>query len=105
MQFQTFVNEKKSTVTVKAIDPMSEYLAEFCNFYKKMNSYPDMAVFDEFVETYGKQIRKMAGIATCNTEAGDIFDFEFGAALAYERYLKVFETYRINGRISSSAAV
>lgn len=96
MKFLTFVNENKNTVVVKAEDAMSEYLAEFCNFYKKYNMYPDMDLFGEFINTYGKQIDKMVGIATCNVQAGDSFSSAFGEALARERYLKVFETYRIN---------
>lgn len=96
MKFLTFVNENKNTVVVKAEDAMAEYLAEFCNFYKKYNMYPDMELFDEFINAYGKQIDKMVGIATCNVQAGDSFSPVFGEALARERYLKVFETYRIN---------
>ena len=96
MRFQTFVNEKKNTVVVKVEDAKTEYLAEFCNFYKRYNMCPDMNLFDEFLIAYGKQIDKMAGIATCNVEAGDNFNVVFGEALARERYLKVFETYRIN---------
>ena len=96
MKFLTFVNEKKNTVAVKVEDAKTEYLVEFCNFYKKYNMYPDMSLFDEFLTAYGEQIDKMIGIATCNVEAGDNFNVVFGEALARERYLKVFETYRIN---------
>ena len=96
MKFLTFVNEKKNTVAVKVEDAKTEYLVEFCNFYKKYNMYPDMSLFDEFLTAYGEQINKMIGIATCNVEAGDNFNVVFGEALARERYLKVFETYRIN---------
>lgn len=96
MKFQTFVNESKNTVIVKVEDAKDEYLVEFCNFYKRYNMYPDMSLFDEFISAYGKQIDKMVGIATCNVEAGDNFNVVFGEALARERYLKVFESYRIN---------
>ena len=96
MKFQVFVNEKKNTVAVKAINPINEYYIEYCNFYKKHGLRADSTLFDEFINIYGRQINKMVGIATCNTAAGDIFNEEIGRKIAHERFMKVFESYRIN---------
>ena len=96
MEFQVFVNENKGTVAVKAIDPIREYHNEFFNFYNRFNIPYDYSLFKEFCNEYEKQIKKMVGISTCNFSAGDVFNRERGEAIARERYLKVFETYRIN---------
>lgn len=96
MEFQTFINTDKGIATVKVKNPLREYYEEYCNFYKKCGVYLDNSVFSEFIRLYGKQIDKMVGTAQCNKDAGDTFDVTFGAELAYERYLKVFESYRIN---------
>ena len=95
MQFQTFINAEKYTVVVKIVNPIKEYREEYRNFLKSHNRYIDREIFDEFLNLYEKQINDIVGIATCNVEAGDIFDEKYGEALAYERCLKAFETYRI----------
>ena len=95
MKFQVFINEKKNTVAVKAINPIHEYYKEFTLFYNKFGFHPYVETFEEFVDKYERQIDKMVGIATCNVEAGDVFDAELGEKIARERYLKLFETYRI----------
>lgn len=96
MDFQIFVNKEKGTVAVKCKDPFEEYFIEFRSFYKKMDMPVDYKVYDDFVFKYGHQIDKMVGVATCNLEAGDIFEEEYGIALAQERFLKAFENYRIH---------
>lgn len=96
MDFQIFVNKERGTVAVKCKDPFEEYFTEFCNFYKKMEMPKDYKVYDGFVLKYGHQIDKMVGVATCNFEAGDNFEEEYGIALAQERFLKAFEKYRIH---------
>lgn len=95
MRFQVFVNKDKGTVVVKAEDPMSEYRKEFCDFYERNNATCDFKLLYEFCVKYRRQIEKMVGISTCNYSAGDVFDRELGEKIARERYLKVFETYRI----------
>ena len=96
MELNTFTNELLGVVVVKATDPISEYYKEFADFYKRHNMIVDNRLFDDFTKKFGHQIYNMDGRATCNVEAGDDFDFEYGAKLAKERYLKSFETFRIN---------
>lgn len=96
MEFKFYVDKKNHTVVAKAVDPYKEYLEEFKNFYRKNNMTPDYSVWENFVEKEHSQIDKMVGISVCNTAAGDNFSENLGKKIAKERYLKIFEAYRIH---------
>lgn len=96
MEFRFFINEEKGTVAVKAIDPLEEYYREFRQFYYKYKMDPDYTLFEAFIDAYADQINKMVGVASCNREEGDNFNLDFGKELARQRYMKTFESFRIN---------
>lgn len=94
MNFLTFINKDKGTVVIKASDTMEELYNEFFEFYYKYQMTADWRLFKAFEAKYGKMIKKISGVATCNIENGDEFCEEFGLALAKERFMKTFEAYR-----------
>lgn len=96
MKFRFFINEEKGTVAVKAIDPLEEYYREFLQFYHKYKMDPDYTLFEAFIGAYSDQINKIVGVASCNREEGDEFNLDFGKELARQRYMKTFESFRIN---------
>ena len=94
MQYNIHVNEEKGVVAVRIMNGVEQLANEFAMFCQKNDTYFDGVYFDSFMEKYGKQIDKLVGLATCNTEAGDTFDVEFGTRLAQERVMAYFEGYR-----------
>ena len=94
MQYAIHVNEEKGVVAVRIMDGVNQLANEFAMFCRKNNTYFDGEYFESFVNKYGKQVDKIVGLATCNTEAGDTFDVEFGVRLAQERAMSWFEGYR-----------
>lgn len=94
MQYTIHVNEEKGIVAVRIMDGVRQLANEFAMFCGKNGFYFDGEYFDSFVNKYGKQIDKIVGLATCNTEAGDTFDTDFGVRLAQERAMTCFEGYR-----------
>ena len=94
MEYNIHVNEEKGVVAVRIMNGVSQLANEFAMFCHKNNTYFDRGYFESFVGKYGKQIDKLVGLATCNTEAGDTFDADFGARLAKERVMAYFEGYR-----------
>ena len=94
MQYNIHVNEEKGVVAVRIMNGVSQLANEFAMFCQKNDIYFDGEYFKSFMEKYGKQIDKLVGLATCNTEAGDTFDVEFGTRLAQERVMAYFEGYR-----------
>ena len=94
LQFAIYVNEEKGITSVRILNGVDQLAAEFDMFCKKNEIDFDYRYFRSFVTKYGKQIDKLIGFSTCNTEAGDNFDAEFGVELAKERVLTYFEGFR-----------
>ena len=94
MQYNIHVNEEKGVVAVRIMNGVNQLANEFAMFCHKNDTYFDSGYFESFMEKYGKQIDKLVGLATCNAEAGDTFDVEFGTRLAQERVMAYFEGYR-----------
>lgn len=94
MQYAIHVNEDKGVVAVRVMDGMEQLANEFAMFCRKNGMCFDYDYFDSFAAKYSKQIDKLVGLATCNSEAGDGFDTEFGVRLAQERVMAYFEGYR-----------
>ena len=94
MKFTTHVNEDKGVVAVRIMNGMDQMMDEYQMFCRKYEAPFDRYYIDSFIKKYGKQIDKLVGLATCNTEAGDTFDIEFSTRLAQERAMTCFEGYR-----------
>lgn len=94
ISFAIHVNEEKGVVAVRIMNGISQMHNEYYMFCRKYEAPFDYDYFDSFVGQYGKQIDKLVGLATCNTDAGDEFDVEFGTRLAQERVMACFEGYR-----------
>ena len=94
IDFSTFVNEEKGVVAVRINNGLRQLCDEYNLFCLKNQTYFDNKFWDTFMGLYGKQIDKIVGLSTCNYDAGDVFDAEFGANLAKERALVCFEGYR-----------
>ena len=94
MEFRTFVNPNKWTVAVKVVDAADEFEKEFIDFHCKHNLVTDWKLWRDFINKYRRELNDMTGIATCNVEAGDVFDSRIGEQIARERCLKKFERIR-----------
>ena len=94
MQYNIHVNEEKGVVAVRIMNGVEQLANEFAMFCQKNDTHFDGAYFNSFMDKYSTQINKLVGLATCNTEAGDTFDVEFGTRLAQERVMAYFERYR-----------
>lgn len=94
MEIRTFVNPEKRVVVVKITDAANEFEKELFDFYRKFRLNTDWKVWRDFTEKYRHEINNVTGMATCNVDAGDVFDAEIGERIARERCLKNFEQLR-----------
>ena len=94
MEYAVYVNEEKGIVTVKITNAVEQLVNEFAMFCQKNEIVFDGAYFEAFCKKYEKQMNKLIGFATCNKEAGDEFNVEYGYKLAHERAMAYFEAYR-----------
>lgn len=94
MEFSTFINEEKGVVAVRINNGMDQLRRELDLFFYKNNVDFNYDLWCKFKDEYGKQVDKLVGLATCNYEAGDEFNAEFGHNLAKERVMAYFEVYR-----------
>ena len=94
MEIRTFVNPEKRVVVVKITDAIDELDKEFARFYRKFNVVVDWSLWNDFTKKHRHELNNVMGMATCNVDAGDVFDAEIGERIARERCLKRFELLR-----------
>ena len=89
-----YVNDKEGIVIAKCPDAVDELYQEAVRIWNRqtVEDFGVIIVVDEVMSTIdtwfknnGGQMKSIIGKANCNTDAGDVFDVEYGKLLAKRR--------------------